>query len=142
MLLPLGRQWTSDAGSSPQPKMLFLAEALFSQKRGVYILPPPPVQPFFHTRESRCLCRLTVRKLTSPSSTCGCAQGGPLACRGHRVSMAAGVLVTASLVLTGVPRALHWGRVSAEGQQLGYLLIPEDCVFSTHVPGLGLAYTA
>lgn len=56
--------------------------------------------------------------------------------------MAAGVLVTASLVLTGVPRALHWGRVSAEGQQLGYLLIPEDCVFSTHVPGLGLAYTA
>ena len=74
-------------------------------------------------------------------STCGCAQGGPLTCQGHRVSMAAGVLVTASLVLTGTHVCFTGAAPQPEGEQLGYLLIREDCVFSTHVLALGLAYT-
>lgn len=55
--------------------------------------------------------------------------------------MAAGVLVTASLVLTGTHVCFTGAAPQPEGEQLGYLLIPEECVFSTHVLALGLAYT-
>lgn len=64
----------------------------------------------------------------------------PASAWGQRVRMAADVLVTVSLVLTGSSVCFSGAASQLEGEQLGYLQIPEDCVFRTYVLGLGLAY--